>query len=65
MTYDPSKESPRLTTVNGYDLFERSDGGFSILTSDGPVIDVVFPTFQGAANYAGTLKPGPKAPRRP
>ncbi|WP_312472562.1 hypothetical protein [Brucella sp.] len=59
MAYDPSREPPRLAIVNGYEVMELPDGGFVVMTKDGKVIDLHFPTYKGASDYAGTLPPGP------
>lgn len=57
MTYDP-KSGPRITIVNSYEVFEVPTGGFKVLTSEGPVTDTLFPTFDGASQHARQLEPG-------
>lgn len=56
-----SEPQPEIVIVNGYEIIEYPVGHYVVMTSDGPYIDLKFPTFQGAADYAGTQPPGPRS----
>lgn len=58
-----NRAQPDIEIVNGYEILEYPEGHFTVMTSEGPVTNVKFPTFAGAADYAKTLAPG--ARRRP
>lgn len=58
MVYDFKNEGPRLTLVNGHDVFELPKGGFKVLTDDG--VEGEFTTFDDAAAHAKSLPKGKK-----
>lgn len=55
-----TENQPQIDIVNGYEILEYPAGHFNVMTSDGPYIDLKFPSFKQAADYAETQPPGPR-----
>ncbi|WP_105437505.1 hypothetical protein [Neorhizobium sp. T25_13] len=62
MAYEPSKEQPRITRINGHQVFEAPDGKFKVVSDDGQV-GSDFDSYDDACGYARSLRS--RDPRNP